>query len=476
LVLIWAFFILFIFLVFSWKLFSYPYDWAEGEGLRIIYAQRFLNGEPIYGNNDLFPMLGNCYPPFYILWIALAIEGLGPQLLAGRIVAFLATLGVSILIAKALRKEVGGWIGPMVGAASYLAYPTLVPLSLVVSFDPLGVFLVVLAASILHSSRPNPTKLILAGISLVLAIYTKQTFIYGFLGLAAWLGVHRKWRDLALLSFVFVAGSVLIFFLLQVTTDGWFLRNVVMNNVHRQFSLIRIVGFGLSLSAEAPLLTILSLLGCFLYRDIHSLWRWLFLFSLCKALLIAANGAHYHYFLPWISISSIFAGATVDRILRQGSGSSRTSWLVGMGLTLGLCLNAYPGRPKGIWGWNALNYAPKSSHRQAMETIQGYIAWAPGDVYVDRLHALLLPKGDWLHVVETAHILDLWRAGKWDPSVMVEKIRSREFSLMCVSEQTLLPPPVVQEILRHYRILATLDIGTFEIARPRSCHILVPRE
>jgi hypothetical protein len=111
-----------------------------------------------------------------------------------------------------------------------------------------------------------------------------------------------------------------------------------------------------------------------------------------------------------------------------------------------------------------------------MERVESYVQRAQGDVYLDRLPALALRKGETQHVIETALILDLWRDGKWDPTEMMNAVRDRQFSLMCVSQQSLLPPPVLEEIEKNYRVIDTVEIGTFEVSRRRWLHVMVPRE
>ena len=85
---------------YAYKAIQYPFSIDYGEG--IVWQQALLiPGERMYGNIDVYPFIVFHYPPIYHLTVrALASVGLD-YLTAGRVLSFVSTLLIAILIRAA---------------------------------------------------------------------------------------------------------------------------------------------------------------------------------------------------------------------------------------------------------------------------------------------------------------------------------------------------------------------------------------
>ncbi|MGQ9814906.1 MAG: hypothetical protein ACUVR3_07105 [Candidatus Roseilinea sp.] len=93
-----------IYLVYARALFAFPFDYDQGEGFELYDAIRLAAGQNIYLDNSVFPFYSSNYPPIYRLMVAPLIWLFGPHIWTARLVTFVCSLVIGVLILVAARR------------------------------------------------------------------------------------------------------------------------------------------------------------------------------------------------------------------------------------------------------------------------------------------------------------------------------------------------------------------------------------
>ncbi len=94
-----------VMLAYGRSLFSFPFDYDQGEGFELYDAIRLARGQNIYLDNAAFPFYSSNYPPVFRLMLVPLIWLFGPHIWVGRVVAFATTLVTGGLIYLAARRQ-----------------------------------------------------------------------------------------------------------------------------------------------------------------------------------------------------------------------------------------------------------------------------------------------------------------------------------------------------------------------------------
>ncbi len=215
-----------------------PFELDYGEG--IVWQQALLiPGDRMYGDINHFPFIVFHYPPLFHLAVRGVIALGGDALAAGRGISLLCTL-VTGGLAAALAYDVvrsnvpraAGFTGAAVAGLTVFCYWPIVFWSMLMRVDMMAVALSFLGVWLAARSFRRPWLLYLAVLSFVLAVYTKQTSIAAplavlLIGLAVDRRATVKAYGLGLLLGLIALAA------LTWTTDGGFLRHIVLYNLNR---------------------------------------------------------------------------------------------------------------------------------------------------------------------------------------------------------------------------------------------------
>lgn len=213
---------------------TFPFPLDYGEGPVLDQTLRLARSENIY-RQDLSrpPYTVSNYPPLFLLLQVPFVKLFGPAFWYGRALSMFGVLLAAFCLGLTLYHLTGDKIAAICGGLTLLAFPYIVHWSVLNRVDSLalGLSWAGLAAIIRWPERRR--GLILSGLLLSAAIYTKQSYALAAPSAAcAWLfqiqARRRAWQLAA-----FVGGLCLgVFFLLNLLTHGGFYLNIVTANVN----------------------------------------------------------------------------------------------------------------------------------------------------------------------------------------------------------------------------------------------------
>ncbi|MEQ1566463.1 MAG: glycosyltransferase family 87 protein [Myxococcota bacterium] len=203
----------------------YPYDLEWMEGGMLAHAWRLDRGLPLYGppSAEFVPYI---YPPGYSALLALLgkVFGLSPPL--GRVVSALGTLAAAGSITFSVRK-LGGTLPVALGAAAVFlgTYPATGAFFDLVRPDGLCVGLLGWAVALVWVDAKWAPPV--SGALLVAAFLVKHNAAVFGVPLLLAFGGQRGWRSGAAFAAASILPALAAVGVLQVTSDGWFLRYLV---------------------------------------------------------------------------------------------------------------------------------------------------------------------------------------------------------------------------------------------------------
>ncbi len=470
-----------LYCMYSVALLEYPYEWEPGEGSKILYALQILRGLPLYSSNQTFPMLGNCYPPLYPLVVAPLVAIGGPLLLWGRLVSILSIIGSIVLLACVAKRSTGSWFFSLIAGSCFVYAASISNWYSLARMDSLCCFLQILTAYIILKTNSRKGSFF-AGLTAILAIYTKQTALLIVAPLACYYLFQKRWKHcLIYITTIAVTGAIL-YAGMQVITHGWFYRNLFSENVDRVFFLFRYTNFfGWIFRQYIPVCLVAVIGMIFLFRrQKNSIELWLFLGGLANALLIGANGSGMNYFFVfWAGVSLLFANgcyAISSWISYRFKISKDTGRILLITLMSVIQICWYYSLEDTLFYRHTLyDFIPTKRDLLNGQRLEKYIRSTPAPIFVDRFPSIAMRYDKNDYYVEPALIQELNRAGKWDATELVDMVRSKKFEAIFMFNKSLMPRPFKDAVKEYYKPVRTLSIGTFEIWRNRSMVVYRPQ-
>ncbi|NJN65311.1 MAG: hypothetical protein HC884_00660 [Chloroflexaceae bacterium] len=249
-----------VFAAHAWLFLSHPSPLDYGEGPLLAQVRLLRSGTPVwqlYGNPNAPPYMVVNYPPLYLLTAAVLSWFTGSVLLAGRVVSLLAVGGsvVALVVLSSPETSEGSrrfhlfsFLHRWIMVLLLLSIPIVREWSVVMRVDMLGVGLGLWGLVALRHQRP-----VLAGVLLLLSLYTKPSLLAAPLAGVGWLILEavratrsspsnptglRAWRAGLRFVAVLVSGGGMVFVLLQWASGGWFaLHSITANANHWDGSL-----------------------------------------------------------------------------------------------------------------------------------------------------------------------------------------------------------------------------------------------
>jgi hypothetical protein len=201
----------------------------------VLHVQGAWMGLAEYANEGIvYPPLfdgerygGTRWMPIPIMLNATAARITGEYLVSGKLVGLVLTSGLLGLVFVTLRRLEA----PKVLAAALTGT--------IVATDPGRIAGTTLGGDVLPvvvqvgalmaaTSVRKRHSLVVAGILAGLALSSKATGVWAALGIATWLGVHRRWRELALFGGTFGATTVVVLAAVELISSGRFSDNLLL--------------------------------------------------------------------------------------------------------------------------------------------------------------------------------------------------------------------------------------------------------
>jgi hypothetical protein len=495
-----------VYVVYAVQLFQWPFDYDQGEGFELHDAVLYSQGEWPYRDSADFPFYASNYPPLFHLLIVPLLPILGPQVIAGRLVSFVATLVTAGTIFLVVRRNVGdpegGWVGswfiPLVSGLAFLASNYVYQIGplcrmhmTLVMFETLAV------ASVGRFEHPQrgARNLIFGLAMLFLAGYTKQTAVFT-VAAAIFFVLLRDVRKglIAGAGLAVVAG--LVFWLINVATDGQWWVNIIQANVnefdYRQTLLLFKQWFRLHT------LFVVSAAGLLVYElfwdrlSVYSLW---FFFALGVGALSGKWGAGFGYFTTAVAAACLTSGLALGKLWKEAQDSrllglgpqlSARSLLVVViallymaqaprmlhlpttGPLFGALSRALGVNEKLVYGtqdslvpthcapvqyhdamgYTQLGHPLTPADYRAGEEIMRQVRATSGPVFSEE--AMFSIRADKPVVTNPTQLLNLYNNGLLDTSTLIDYVNRQAFDLVIFRAQ-FYPPPVLEAIGQNYQ-------------------------
>lgn len=403
--------------------FPYPLDYAEAP--LVDQAMRLAAGQNIYRPNlDSPPYTVSNYPPLYPLSLV-PFANSSLAFFAGRTISVLSALASALFLGLIIYSQSKDRLAALGTALIFLAVPYLVHWSGLLRVDMLALALSLAALYLLVRSPVTRLSVIGAGLLLVAAIYTRQSYALAA-PLAAFAWLWRQERRRAIELALLVGGlSLILFILLNLLTGGGFFFNIVTANVN-EFSLERLGRELGELALTVPVLLALGLL--FLIRGAGRLSFWpLLAFYLIGAVLSALTvgkiGSNVNYFLEISAALALMAGVFLFwsrswpwwHVAILLLLALQTGWLIRLTLE-----QAFDERL--IW---------RRSEAVALTDLADLVAKAEGPVLADEFMGLVTLDQQPLYL-QPFEVTQLAEAGLWDQSALLEAIQQKSFPMILV--------------------------------------------
>jgi len=498
-----------VYVVYAVDLFRWPFDYDQGEGFELHDAVLYSQGKWPYRDNAAYPFYASNYPPLFHLLIVPLLPIFGPRLIAGRLISFTATLITGGVILAVVRRKVGGWFIPLISGLAFLASNYVYQIGPLCRMHMTMVMFETLAIAFIagfEHSKHGRRNLTLGLLMLLCAGYTKQMAVFTVVAALSYVFLRDVKKAIAAgVALAAVAG--LIFWLLNVATDGQWWVNIIQANVNEFDYRQTIFLFGQWLRLHTVFVLLAA--GYLIYElfwdrlSIYSLW---FFSALGAGALSGKWGAGFGYFTTAVAAACLASGLALGHLsklaIRHPPFTIRHSQFavrpllavlipllyllqtprmlhlptsgpvfgplarmlgVGDALIEGDCTTF---QYYDAMGYTQLGHLLTTDDYAAGEEILNYVHTADGPTFSEEAMFSLLA-GEPV-VTNPTQLLNLYNNDLLDTTEIVERINQQEFGVVILRAQ-FYPPPVLEAIGQNYQPVEHLCMNGFYY------HILWPR-
>ncbi len=442
-----------VYIQFATQLATFPFDVDQGEGYDAWSGWLINLGQLPYTSNGQFPYYSSNYPPLWSYLVSIPMAWIGPGVGAARVVSALAALATAGVLATAAYRISRRPIAGMLAAGFFLASPYVFHTTPLARVNSLALLAAVSALTILDDSRLNRRRIVLGGLALTAALFTKPTAIDAAAAAILAVTLRQPRQGVQLAAIVGVLGALGLAVLMALT-DGAFWLNVVAGNAN-PFDLNQLANYLSNFGVLHCVLLALAAAQCawMLFRREWSPWALYAVASSVAALGVAKWGAGESYFLGAIASMCVLSAVWVGRFL-AAMPSLRLRWALGGALFIQTLLlshatvsNVLPWLPdRGPQG-AFLGRAPTADDEQAAEKIAAEIRAVRGPALSeDPSFAVVAGKP---LVGNATQLRNLYEAGLWDPAPMVNDLANHKYAIVILDAE-LYPEPVLAAIGSHY--------------------------
>jgi hypothetical protein len=212
--------------------FTIPYTREYAEGYVLHHATHWTH---LYTPIEQIPYMVTNYPPLYYVLTGLLNAVVPSPFYAGRIISVVSSIGTALLLALLVRAYAGDdrrvLLGPWLAFGLFLGAPAVQAWGTVARVDLLGVFLSVAALYwYVTYAGPRRRQMLGAGCLCLLALYTKQSYVWAPAAIFFTELWHRRLRAATSFAVGLSATGLGILGSLSVLTDGRIWRHLVTYN------------------------------------------------------------------------------------------------------------------------------------------------------------------------------------------------------------------------------------------------------
>jgi hypothetical protein len=455
---------------FAAQLAGFPFDVDQGEGYDAWSGWLINLGQLPYTTNVSFPYYSSNYPPLWSYLVSIPMAWFGPGLAAARIVSALSALATAGVLGSAAHRLTRRPVAGVLAGGFFLATPYVFHTTPLARVNSLALLAAVVGLSLLDG-RLTRWRVVLASLALVAALFTKPTTIDAAAAALISVFLRQPRWGLVLLGLL-GALAALGFGVLMALTGGAFWLNVVAGNAN-PFDLHQLGDYLSNFSVLHCVLLALAIVQCgsMLFRRQWSPWAFYLVTAGISALGVAKWGAGESYFLGAIASMCVLAAVWIGRFLDSAPG-------VRLRLALGaaLCIQALllshallstmlpflPDRgPQGGF----LGRAPTLEDQVAGQIIASEIRGLRGPALSeDPSFAVVAGKP---LVGNATHLRNLYEAGLWDPTPMVNDLRNHRYAIVILDAE-LYPEPVLAAIGQFYFLDRSVRVNgaTYQLFLP----------
>ena len=454
----------------SLSVLSFPYEVDDSEGVILNQGWLLLQGKPLYGELNEYPLITTIYPPVFPWLTAQLIKTVGLKLLAGRLISLLASLAIIGLLFINLKKASQNNLVPWLSLAFFCSFFAVQDWAVVCRVDMLAICFAFLALTIFALGKNSRLNNFLIILSMLLAVFTKQSMVAVPAAIFLFLVWQKNGRRCLALFLPFIAlGALLWGSLVWVTHGNYFNHTVVylVNPYYLQDALAFLV------QTVAPFPFFYGLIFIYVFYRLKQkagpvLFILYLLTSFLVGLLSGKVGANYNFWLEFCLSSSLLLGLSLDAFLKELKNIKATP-LSGQSLLLFLV---------AVQLLFSVNYylLSKDYAQTRMDLLEegafisSFIQQAPGRILSETAGPAVLNNKEFLF--EPFGLSQLVEPGYWDQELILSDIKAQRFSLIAlkVNRQTRwnifrFTPEIIEAIKNNYVRLA-LSPG-WELLKPR---------
>jgi 4-amino-4-deoxy-L-arabinose transferase-like glycosyltransferase len=453
----------------GWDALTFPYPLNYGEGPLLDQAVRLAQFQNIY-RGDLTgpPYVVSNYPPLFPLAQAPFVWLFGPAFWYGRLISLLSVAAVALFVGLTLHALTRDRLAATAGALIFPAMPYVVRWSSLARVDLMGLALSWAGLYVVVRWPHRRWSVVVAGLLLVAAVYTRQTYALAApLAAFVWLVAQgQKRRALQLAGFAGGAALVLFAALNVLTRGGFFLNTVTANLNDFRWERVSLNALGALLACPLLLLGTLAFLVLAPRKSNRSWWLVApyVLASAPLALLVGKVGSDVNYLLELSAALGLATGAVIS--WQRKRPRVRTLLIVLLAVQV-LALGQSSRVPSGLQDYII-------EQRAEIGQLSRIVAEAKGPVLTDDYMGLLPLNGRQIYF-QPFEMTQLARDGSWDQRPLVRAIEEERFPLIMMWKPPFAreikrdrwTPEMLKEIRAHYEPTKN-DLADMVIYRPKT--------
>ncbi len=452
----------------GWDALTFPYPLNYGEGPLLDQAVRLAEFRNIY-ENDLTtpPYVISNYPPLFQLAQTPFVWLFGPALWYGRLISLLSAAAVALFVGLTLHALTRDRLAAVAGALIFPSMPYVVRWSSLARVDLLGLALSWAGLFFLVRWPHRRWSVVAAGLLLVAAVYTRQTYALAApLAAFVWLLAQGQKRRALELAGVAGGAGLILFGVLNILTGGGFFLNTVTANLNDfRWERVSLNALGALLACPLLLLGTLAFLALSPRKSDRSWWLAApyILASFPSALLVGKVGSDVNYLLELSAALGLATGCVI--FWQRKRPRVRIVLIVLLAIQV-LALGQSSRVPSGLQDYII-------EQRAEIGQLSRIVAEAKGPVLTDDYMGLLPLNGRRIYL-QPFEMTQLARDGAWDQRPLIRAIEEERFPIIMMWKPPFAreikrdrwTPEMLKEIKAHYEPTKS-DLADMVIYRPK---------
>ena len=422
------------------------------------HIRSIISGESIYRSINDYPFIVVNYPPVYLYLCAGLTKLTGLSFLGGRLITFLASIFVVLLIYEITKRESDKEVA-FISALLFIASSYIYKNNPLMRVDMLGLLFSLLGMYIFikidaHNNTFYSIPLF------ILSLYTKPVFFSAPVAVVIWLIIKDKKRGFKFILLSIISYGI-IFFILNHLTKGEFFRHNFLYNLNTFIFVQAMKHYVWFLQNHSILFffSVIFIIDSLIKREL-SVFSVYFIVSAIAAFSVGKIGANTNYFFELIAISCVLTGLCIEK-LKGYNQKKMNNLLIYTLLFIQLLLFIHiPLLTKP---------APAKSDRENFKKLSGIISSTEGPIISEDGGILVFNKKEVLFM--PFEFTQLANQKKWDQKKFLEDLMNKRFTLIIFSfdvnyffDKERLTPEMVKVIKDNYYVDKT--IGDYFLYKP----------